>query len=536
MPRYMPFLRRLWIRDKSARVVPFEPNWAQRRMIDVVEQQEAEGRPVRIVVLKARQIGISTLTEALMFVRAFVFPGSHGLVVAHEIDSSTYLLGMTHLFWSTWAYKDLYTPKYVSRKELEWLETGSSIRIATARNVRTGRSRTVHSLHGSEVAWWEHPEEVMVGLRQAVPNDPRTMIVLESTANGVGNWFHDLWEAATTGDVEYAPLFFPWWQHPEYTASAINIPAYDLGSLTEEERALRALGVDDDRLAWRRWAIRNLANGDEAWFAQEYPATPEEAFLATGSNVFPMDALAACYQPFEGLRGSLVRDGAEVRFVPNPSGPLTIFRHPSKDRSWGQYFVGGDPTHTTRGDFACAQVINRRTYEQVAVWRARCDPMTFGEELAKLGQYYNVAEIATEVEGPGYATIGHLVALDYPNIWRQRWADKMPGMLSQSLGWSTTWKRKEWAIGHLLKLVVDRDVTIHDRVTYDEMRNYVALEDKVGYGPADEDGHDDAVMALAIACICSATDGPLRAYEGDEEIRSRLEQIATWQRFEAPVA
>lgn len=505
-----------------------EPNWAQQEILATVQRQMDENRPVRIIVLKARQLGVSTITEALMFVRGFLYDNSYGLVVAHEIDASEYLFGMTRLYWETWPYRKLYTPRYVSRRELAWEETRSSIRIATARNVTAGRSRTVNSLHVSEVAFWERPEEVMLALRQTVPNRPGSMIVIESTACGVGNWFYDTWHAAESGDVEYEPLFFPWWKHPEYTVTAMQMPVGRLGSLSSEERALRAMGVDDDHLAWRRWALRNLADGDENRFRQEYPATPEEAFVASGTNVFPIAKLREVYEPMEGIRGFLLRDGEKVRFVPETTGPLRVFRMPSKDRSWGRYFVGGDPTHTTRGDFACAQVINRRTYEQVAVWRGKCDPMTFGEELAKLGKWFNDAEISTEVEGPGYATIGHLIALDYPNIWRHRWADRAPGKMSETMGWSSTWKRKEWAIGWLLKLVVDRDITIHDKATYEEMRQYVALEGSIGYGPADPNGHDDTVMALAIACICSATDGPLMAYTGDEEVRDKLEKTVSW--------
>jgi hypothetical protein len=147
---------------------------------------------------------------------------------------------------------------------------------------------------------------------------------------------------------------------------------------------------------------------------------------------------------------------------------------------------------------ACAQVINSATYEQVAVWHGKCDPMSFAEEIAKLGAYYNMATIACEIEGPGYAAIGRLVELDYPNIWRTRWADRAQGKVGETMGWSTTMKRKEWAIGWLIKLMVDDDITIHHPATYDEMRIFVRLENG-GYGPASEFAHDDCVMAMAIA-------------------------------------
>jgi len=534
-----PFVSRLSIRTKQQTVELLKPNWAQSQVLDAVNDQYSQRKPVRVIVLKARQLGISTISEALMFAWVVLHEHTYGLVIAHEIDASEYLLNMTKLYWETFPFKDLYTTKYVSRKELAWEETGSSIRIATAKNMRAGRSRTINAMHGSEIAFWDRPDEMMLGLRQTIPNMPQSMIILESTANGVGNWFYDTWQNAVSGDNDYQPLFFPWWEHPEYTASAANLKQETLSSLNEDERVLKRIGVDDDHLVWRRWAIRNLADSNIERFMQEYPSTPEEAFIASGSNVFPVENLKMVYEPKNGVKGFLQRRGNYVEFIPDRSGSLTIFRKPSSDTSWGKYFVGADPTHTTMGDNACAQVINRRTYEQVAIWNGKIDPMTFAEELAKLGAFYNHATISTEVEGPGYATIGRLVEIDYPHIWRNRWADKSPGKISETMGWSTTWKRKEWAIGWLIKLIADRDMTIHDAKTYDEMRTYVTLPNG-GYGPADGSGRsfDDCVMAMAIACICASTEGPVSGYEGpmgSDEPGDSLPITPAWEQWEEQV-
>lgn len=516
---FEPLIRQLHIRTTRASIERFNPNWAQRELIREVNKQFNAGKPVRLIVLKARQLGVSTVTEALMFWWAFLYERSSGLVMAHENDASEHLLNITKLYWETFPYAQLYNPQYVSRKELSWQETGSSLRIATAGGKGGGRSRTLNTLHASEVAFWENADGIMLGLRQTLHQVHGTMIVLESTANGIGNWFFNTWEAAAAGDSEYTPLFFPWWRHPEYTGSYISIPTAKLQHLDEDERLLVRLGVDDDHLTWRRWAVRNLAGNNVDKFRQEYPATPEEAFIATGTNVFPLDRLKRVFEPKAGVRGILRRDGQHVEFVPDSSGPLTVFKTPSRDFVHGRYFVGGDPTHTTRGDNACAQVINSVTYEQVAVWHGKVDPMTFAEELAKLGTFYNKAMISTEIEGPGYATVGRLVELDYPHIWKNRWADKTPGKIGETMGWSTTWKRKEWAIGWLIKLIVDEDITLHHSTTFDEMRTFVSL-DNVGYGPADpENGHDDCVMALAIACICNSTEGPKFAYRQAQEER-----------------
>lgn len=506
-PRLLPLIQRLSILDKNFNVVPFRPNWAQMELLRTYERLQDEGKPIRIIVLKARQLGLSTVTEALMFLRAKILEGTHGLVVAHESDSSEHLFGMTHLYWETFPWKALYTPKYLSRKEMAWVETQSTLRIATAKNIRAGRGKTLASLHASEVGFWDRPNELMLGLRQSVPNTPDSMIVLESTANGVGNYFYQTWKAAESGDSEYVPLFFPWWQHPEYTGSFCNLTTPLGDYLNEEEKLLGRIGVDNDHLVWRRYAIRDLCGGDLNQFHQEYPSTPDEAFIVSGTNVFPMDALRAAYQPLEGARGYLVRNGDRVEFKADRAGPLTVFRKPSPNTDWGRYYIGGDPTRSNYGDFACAQVINRRTYEQVAVYRRKIDPMSFAEEIAKLGMWYNQAGVGTENEGPGYATIGRLIEIDYPMLYQRRSADKHQGKIAEMYGWSTTVKTKEWAIGFLIKLLADSSLVLHDQHTFQEMRDYVTLNNG-GYGPADDKtGHDDTVMAMAIACICAATEG-----------------------------
>lgn len=509
-------LETLKIETKFQGVQPFKLNWAQQALCDVVDRKIEDQKPVRVIVLKARQIGISTVTEGLIFNWAFLFPRSRGLIIAHEMDSSEHLLNMTNLFWDTSLYKKMYFPKYKSRKHLSW-NNESSIRVTTAGNKKAGRGRTIHSLHASEVAFWDDPAMSMLALRQTIPNAPGTFICLESTANGVGDYFWETWNAAIAKENEFVPLFFPWHKHPEYTAEYVGLDYVSLSNLDAEERILRAIGIDDSRLAWRRWAIKNLCRNDIHSFHQEYPSTPDEAFISTGTNVFPVGKLRGIYHPEGGERGYLVRDGANVRFVAGEEGDLVIYRHPNNDTDWGKYFVAGDPTHTTTHDYACIQVINRRTFEQVAMWRGRSDPGTFAEEVAKVGAYYNYAPLTVEVDGPGYYTIGRLVQMDYPHLWRNRFPDKSPGKINDTYGWSTTVKRKEWAVGHLLKLVIDGDLTIHDATTFNEMITFIKHPNgEYGNAQGEGRGHDDTVMALAIASICSSTHGTLTPYGAED--------------------
>lgn len=521
-------MSRLSIADKNGLIHPFVPNAEQRIYFNELEDQLDDRRPVRVVNLKARQIGISTATEAYIYCMSFVMPNYRSAVIADEVDNANHLLSMTDLYWETDPWRRLYSTKYQAKNTLMWHETASSVRTMTANNKKAGRSRTIHQLHASEVAFWLEAKSVMTGLLQAVPDRPRTFIGLESTANGIGNYFHQAWVNAESNENEYVALFFPWWAHKDYRASRIGLPYRSLEPLDEEERLLLVLfkqGLDvangkyhfeipesewEDALAWRRWTIANKCDGSIETFHQEYPSTPDEAFIATGTNVFPMVHLRACFQPEAGQKGRIFRNGARVEWRPDVSGPITMFRQPGPSlNDFTIYIVGGDATATMRGDFACAQVINRRTLEQVAVYRGRRDPHHFANDLRDLGQLYNVAVLSPENEGPGYATIGALIQSGYPNIYQSQMPDNLPGRFVGKWGWSSSYKTKEAAIGLLLKLIIDHETIIHDRTTFTEMMNYVTLPGG-GYGNADgEAGHDDTVMAYAIAVASNFYNGPI---------------------------
>lgn len=543
----LPIISELKIVTKEGTVAKLGDvmNYAQIELIETVEAQMAAGKPTRIIVLKARQIGMSTIIEAIVFVMAMFVENMRGLIIAHELDASEHLLSMTTNYWNSFPLKALYTTKHASTKRLGWKEPNSQIHITTAKNVASGRSRTIHVLHASEVAFWPDPDTLMTGLRQSVPNSANSVMILESTANGLGNYFATTWDEAVEGENEYIPLFFPWHKHPEYTAEAIGLPFNDLPvadtpEQIQEEKALRAMGIGDNRLAWRRWAIKNNCNNDIHKFHQEYPTTPEEAFISTGTNIFPLPKLRACYQPLAGVRGNLVRERTgRVRFQKNAEGPLKIFKKPSENIDYGVYMVSGDPTRTTYGDPACIQVLNRRTWEQVAISRIRIDPANFAEEMAKVGTYYNNAMLVPEISGPGYATIGALLQMDYLYLFKNQWADKAPGKIADNYGWETTMKRKHWAIGNLLKAVIDGDITIHDSETFNEMRNFVAMA-QGEMGPSDPKGHDDTVMALAIsltATILEASSIPAYGAGVMSKATTPLEQIRAaaapvWEEWE----
>lgn len=544
-----PLLATLTIQTKEATQVPLVINWAQRRVVAEYEKAIDERRPCRLIILKARQLGISTLAEALLFLRVTAMgDNTNAAVVAHDRDSTEELLNKVKLYYDTFPFKSAYGIKYSTRRTMVF-DNQSSIWVMTAKHTDAGRSRTIHSLHASEVAFWEEPTETMLSLKQAIPQRPGTLEILESTANGIGNWFEETWTASKTGQLDYIPMFFPWWEEPSYNAcQGVHCLDGSCNVCVDESRMLSKPDTDEreiivlcqtagysrqwitSHLVWRRWALANRCFNSEDLFHQEYPSTDEEAFILSGVNAFPESHLRAVYEPYEHppAIGRLVNDTDKggVRFVPDRSGPLRIYRWPSADPAFGVYFIGADSCYgQLAGDFAAAQVINRHNKEQVAVWQGKMNPIAFADELAKLGTYYNQAMIAPETEGPGYGTIGRLSAI-YPRIWQNRIADRWPGQdVGAQLGWSSNWQRKQWAVMKLAEQIERGRVTLHDARTFSELRGYTFYGAR-GYsdvfGPPSNDAHDDLVMSLAICCICDSTETPPAPYEMQPKVAPGL--------------
>jgi hypothetical protein len=530
----LPWLEELSIltRDLTTARLGDVLNDPQRKFIAKCQRQLDNTGRIRQVVLKARQMGFSTIIEGIGFIMAMRLQGMNGRVIAHREDAAENILKMTKRYWRTYPFRRYHIEEYGGKKQLSWADRQSSIEVMTAGARGGGRSSTLQFAHCSEVAFWLEPEELMKGLRQTIPSFGCTAIFLESTANGIGNYFHAACTAARKGTSEFEFNFHAWHELPEYTAAYIDAEdrakyTIDMTSLDKEEQSLvKRFNIDMGQILWRRYAIENLCNGDVEVFHQEYPSDPDEAFVSTGRNVFPLPLIIAHAELEYGIRGKLTRNRKQTpEFHQDDQGFLTIYRPPHRDKEWGVYLIGADPTHTTAGDNACAQVINRRTLEQVAVFRRKTDPITFAKDLELLGRYYNDAFIAPEKEGPGYATVGALVASNYPFIYQHQNIAKAQGqgVPHDTFGWSTNVATKHLAISHLLRAIKDPlsiigetkyGLVIHDEQTAAEMRDYVTTEDGRGYTNSDGSLYDDGVMALAIGLAVHNIEPPVPAYVG----------------------
>jgi len=220
----------LYIRDKNRQVIPFRFNWAQ---VDYYEH-----RTLRDIILKARQLGFTTLISSLFFADCVLRPNTSSVIVAHDWESVERIFRIVRMFWEYLPEderKRIGAPKYDRKGELFWPRIGSSYYVGTAGSKRFGHGMTIHNLHCSEVSLWTHPEESLVGLLEAVPANGR--VVLESTANGVGNHYHDLWVAAKAQQNRFACQFYCWFEDPTYRLDVTKEEAKAWGD------QLRALGL-----------------------------------------------------------------------------------------------------------------------------------------------------------------------------------------------------------------------------------------------------------------------------------------------------
>jgi hypothetical protein len=334
----------------------------------------------------------------------------------------------------------------------------------------------------------------MTSALQAVPQSANTIVAVESTANGIGNYFHRLWQAAERGESEFVPIFFPWFDEPTYT---LPVPK-DFERSEEETELAKQFKLTDGQLCWRRWCIRANCNGDINKFHQEYPATPHEAFIASGRPVFDIQTLERhlqqCKKPVAS--GRVIERNGMPHFQTVYNGFLSVWEFPKDGR---EYVIGIDTAQgLENGDYSVMMVFDMRTHEQVAEWHGHIDADLLGSEAAWLGRFYNYAWIVPEINNTGIATLAALRRAKYGRIYRRRTtAEAMSDAPKDNLGWYTSGKTKPLLIDNFAAFIRDNVGKIKSRQLILECQSYVY--DASGRTNAQEGCHDDRVMAAALA-------------------------------------
>ena len=514
----------LKIRNKDSKLVPFSVNKAQHMINEIIEEDTKNCKPKRYIVLKARQLGVSTFTEGYIYHDTSTRENVNSIIIAHEEKATLNLFNMSKLFYEGCPMAIRPMKKYSNGKELvfenptpddqEKLKNPglrSKITIATAGTSDTGRSGTYHNVHVSEMAFFPNPKNTMTALLQCVPDTPNTFVCIESTANGVGGYFYDMWHEAVKGKNDFTPIFLSWFCDEEYTLdfpskAAKNKFIKEVNTLspdssgkmvhTDEWLLKEQYDLTWEQLYWRAKTIANKCNGDLEMFKQEYPSNPEEAFIASGRPKFDMKAVKEyelnCSDP--KAVGDLMKSGGNIIINDNFDGPFKMWIPPQPN---GRYCIGGDVAEgLVRGDYSVGVVVDE-SLNVCAKWRGHIDPDLFGKELVKMARMYNEAYIAVENNNHGLTTLKAILNEEYYDIFYTKQYDRVTDEMTKKIGWSTNAKTKPPLIDKLAEFIRERFLGLWDLEIVMELFSYVI--DDQGKTNAQEGKHDDCVMALAIA-------------------------------------
>lgn len=492
------------IRNKEGKIIDFKLNNPQQRLYDIIKEQKQAKKPVRVIILKARQMGFSTLTESILFKETVTKFNRKTGIITHLSTATSNLFNMSKLMLDNLP-PDI-RPSVMKSNAQELIfdnESGtglkSKIKCMTAGTKGVGRSDTFDNLHLSELAFWEGDvTATLTGLLQAVPNLPDTMIIIESTANGYEK-FKELWDQAVNGESDFIPLFVAWYELPEY-----SMP-YSGFKLTAEEEKLKELyNLTDEQLEWRRWCIRNNCQNDIEQFRQEYPSNPEEAFISTGRCIFDKEAIIDRLRkvPKPIKQGYFIYNEEDakhnimsnIRWVNDKKGCIKLYKLPNTP-AFTEYCIGGDTAGDTLGDEFSSDVVDAKTLEQVATLTMDVDEDLYAKQMYCLGMYYKWALIAVETN---FSTFPQkkLEELGYPKFYVRETVDRFDKSVTKQFGFNTNRKTKPLILGELVELVRDHPEIFNDEKTLRQMLTFVKKDG--GKLEAEEGYHDDKVMSIAI--------------------------------------
>jgi len=428
--------------------------------------REAQEETVRVwidsrysIVLKARQIGFSTLAAAFTFWETFFWPDRFTVMLSRTEREASKLLQKTKYGYKMLpAWMRVRGPDLLSDNQLKMVFANDSSIESLPSGNDPARGESVYRVIIDEMAFLPNAEEAWASIEPIA--DVGGRVICLSTANGEGNIFHQLWSGSQTGTNRFTGIFFPW----------------SAGDRDQDWYEAKKQDLPD-------WQL-----------AQEYPDNPEEAFIRSGRPVFDLEALRQInvVDPDCGyLKNEL---GKNVYTFIKDGGELSIWDFPTLNEN---YVIGADVAEGLgHGDYSSAHVISADTGLVVAHWHGHVDADLFGEEILRaLGYYYNHALIGVESNNHGLTTIKGLQRVGYRNTYRQRKMNARNPTPSETMGWRTTAVSKPLAIDELNASIRDEAILLYDFKTIAELRSFVREANGKMHGSP----HDDRVMSLAIA-------------------------------------
>lgn len=543
------------IKDKvRPEIVPFRLNRGQRRVVEALESDRLAGRPMRLIVLKARQWGCTTVVEMyIAWLQCCRVRNWHSLLCSQVQGVSGSIRGMLetmlrHYPSELWEGDEAPSLRaYQGQSGIRELAgRGCHITIATSESVNSVRGSDYAMAHLTEVAFWKDtptakPTDFIRTICGAIAREPLTLIVLESTANGAGNYFHREWLRSVRGASDKQAVFVPWYEIGIYREPVADAKAL-WESMDDYERDLwHRHGLTLERIQWYHSKRSEMA--DHTSFMAEYPTTAEEAFACTGAAVFAPEAIerlrpgtsAGC-RAGEIAAASGALTGVEslrgLRFTPDSAGQLLVWRQPEAGAAYVVAVdVGG---RTAKADWSVIAVLKNGPHpEIVAQWRGHTDHDLLTWKAAQIAAHYNTALLVFESNSLEHsAPAGHTppaqgaymlheLALSYPNLYYRQSAGEDGGRLP---GFHTNRATKQMIITELIAAVRDGSYTERDPMALDELASY-ELQPNGSYAAADGN-HDDILMTRAIALHVCRLPHLRVTLDSDPDLASF---IAPWQ-------
>lgn len=509
--------RNLKIVTKKPDLVNLHHNIAQLQLINARELQRKKNYPVRIIIVKARQKGLSTGEAADTFEDINRNPNKHACLISVDIDSTNKVFRMIRIFQQEMPSDVKRITVASNRKEIAYAEPHrSSILCQTAGKEVLGRGGTTQRVHCTEVAFWKHAEDQLYGLFQEVPKTPDTSIVIESTAFGTTGAFHSRYKAAidrwrSKNLNGFIPLFVPWFVDDEYSMPLPRghsiVLKKDDDVYGDEVHLAKKYSLTIEQMYWRRWIIENDLDNDLTRFFQEYPSTWREAFQGTGRMVFmpgDIDALEKDCRPPEATIEFYETETGKVKYrhVNRRQNCWSIWKWPQSNHSYigfGDVAEGvlSDPNDAKSDpDRSVAAMLDRNDFDVPATYYGRPDTIEFADQFILACKYYNYAWASPEMNSIGQSILDAFKRADYPYIYNREYKEEtVLREDSKKLGWKTTTLTRKPMIADLQKVVQEQELTIYDIRFIEEFR--VFIWDAQGKPKAETGEHDDCVIDIA---------------------------------------
>jgi hypothetical protein len=522
----------LYIENESGEIEPFVLNEAQLIVDEEVERQIAAERPVRVLILKGRQQGMSTYCQGRLG-KAALTKRTRCQTVGHMLSAVHELWGKHDRFWKELSASekaqalksagvDLQPPLEPGmgekgRRTVYRDPLGSVLRYDSAQDPESvGRGTTQHCCHFTEIPQWAKPAETMQAVLSCVPDLPGTMIFVETTAKGSSGWFYEKWIEAMADvkrgiEPEFVPVFVPWHKTKRYARKLRNGEP----RLDKAEKVFRdKYNLTNEQCYWYRDQRRK--HGEKV--TEEYPSTWEEAFLSSGLPFFRRDIMPqyreATRDP-ERVGQFHFYDKQTAAWQKMPGGPTHIFADPVAGH---RYVVGIDFASGRAKDYNTFVVYDADSMEVVAVHKSKWLPDQMLDEAVCIAKIYNKALIVPERNGIGQALVDRLTReLGYRNVYREEDPSRVKYHKGAKHGFATSATTRKWLLEALAKAVHRLEISIPDERVIDEMDKFVFVDDDGERAEAGENANDDLVIALALA-LRGATQLPKKL---SEESRKR---------------